>query len=132
VRAENIHLTLAFLGETENLPILKRIGGKRHALPIEQAQYWKHNRIVWVGPQETPSALADLVSALNLLLRQGGFSTESRKFAAHVTLIRKARDAGPLPSLPAVDWPVDEMVLVQSVLGGQGPRYEVLERFRLS
>jgi len=100
-------------------------------LPIEQARYWSHNQIVWAGPHETPAPLEVLVELLQLSLNGKGFRTESRRFAAHITLIRKARDAGKLPPLAKIDWPVEEAVLVQSVLGGQGPRYEVLERFRL-
>ena len=34
-----------------------------HALPVEQAQYWKHRRIVWAGPREMPAALATLAGA---------------------------------------------------------------------
>ena len=121
VRAENIHLTLAFLGDVAEKPAVA-IQGDRHSLPIEQARYWAHNQIVWVGPHATPAPLEALADVLK---------TETRKFAAHVTLIRKARDPGHLPPLPPVDWPVHEVLLVQSVLGGQGPRYEVLERFAL-
>jgi 2'-5' RNA ligase len=121
VRAENIHLTLAFIGEVDDKPAVS-IQGFCHSLPIEQARYWPHNNIIWVGPHETPAPLEALANLLK---------TESRKFAAHITLIRKARDPGQLPALPTINWPVEEIVLVQSVLGGQGPRYEVIERFPL-
>lgn len=134
-RAETIHLTLAFLGdvEEERVSILRklRVRGRRRRLPIEQARYWTRNRIVWVGPSETPGALLDLVSALESELKDHQFRTEERKFAAHITLIRKARDPGRLPSLPDVEWPVEEVVLVRSHLSAEGSRYEVLERYPL-
>ena len=135
-RAEAIHLTLAFLGDVAErfLPDLKRISaaGGRHLLPIEQSHYWAHNRIVWVGPRETPNALEELVSSLLLDLKEKGFRTESREFSAHITLIRKARDPGILPALPAVEWPVKELVLVRSRPSAAGPNYEVVERLPLS
>jgi len=131
VRAENIHLTLAFLGDVEARPAVA-IQGDRHSLPIEQARYWTHNQIIWVGPQEIPAFLLSVVETLKKELVSKGLKTEKRPFAAHITLIRKARDPGQLPPLPAVDWPVREVVLVQSVPGGQGPRYEPVERFPLS
>ncbi len=137
-RAETIHLTLAFLGEIEESRIssLKRIGqasvGKAHVLPIEQARWWAHNRIVWVGPNETPAPLAALAAELKCSLAQAGFELEARAFAAHVTLIRKAREPrAALPGLAPLDWPVDEFVLVRSALSREGSRYEVLERFAL-
>ncbi len=113
---------------------LKSISAKggRHRLPIEQSRYWAHNRIVWVGPRETPNALEALVSALVLKLNDRGFRTESRKFSAHITLIRKAGDPGILPAVPAVNWPVEELVLVRSQPSAGGSRYEILERFPLS
>lgn len=134
-RADTIHLTLAFLGETDEkrLVELRSVSGKggRHALPIEQAGYWPHNRIVWVGPQEIPGFLLSVAENLKKELESRGFRTEKRPFAAHITLIRKARDPGALPSLPAVDWPVTEFVLVRSRLAAAGPGYEVLQRFAL-
>jgi RNA 2',3'-cyclic 3'-phosphodiesterase len=137
-RAEAIHLTLAFLGEIEQSRIstLRSIGqasvGKAHVLPIEQARWWAHNRIVWVGPNETPAPLAALAVDLKHNLERENFALESRAFAAHVTLIRKAQEPqGALPALPAVDWPVDEFVLVRSALSREGSSYQVLERFAL-
>jgi len=128
-RAENIHLTLAFLGEVDEKPGIS-VQGHRHSLPIEQARYWAHNQIVWVGPEEIPRPLLSVVENLKKELVSKGLKTEKRPFAAHITLIRKAR-GGELPTLPRIDWPVEEVALVQSVLGGQGPRYEVIERFPL-
>ena len=108
-----------------------RTHGEPHALPIEQARWWKHNRIVWVGPNETPAPLAALETGLKGNLLQRGFTLETRAFAAHITLIRKAHEPRRLPPLPAIDWPVAEFVLVRSVLSQQGSSYEVIERFAL-
>lgn len=105
-----------------------------HKLLIEHAEYWPHNRIVWVGPQRTPAPMARLARDLGKALRRAEFELERRPFAAHVTLIRKARAPrapGTLPPLPRVDWPVDEFVLVRSMLASEGAQYAVLERFPL-
>ena len=121
---ETVHLTLAFLGEAD--ADVARATGRAVKAPglefrIEQARYWAHNRIIWVGPREVPEALASLAAALG----------ETGRFAAHVTLIRKARPPRVLPPPPAVAWPVREFVLVRSRLGSRGADYEVLERFAL-
>ena len=135
-RTETIHLTLAFLGDVKKGRVADlrglRVKGKRHALPIEQARFWAHNRIVWVGPQETPEGVDLLVSGLALELQKREFKTENKGFSAHITLIRKAQRPGQLPALPAVRWMVDEFVLVRSRLSAAGPDYEVLERYALA
>ena len=136
-RADTIHLTLAFLGEVDEkklslaLEAGQRTGGRCQSLPVEQARWWKHNRIVWVGPNETPEPLASLEVELKRNLLGKGFELETRPFAAHITLIRKAQEPRRLPPLPELEWPVAEFVLVRSLLSREGSRYEVLERFAL-
>ena len=133
-RADTIHLTLAFLGEAEPegaAAAASSVRAARHELPIEQARYWPHNHIVWVGPREMPPALAAMAGALSGSLSKGGFTLEARAFHAHVTLIRKARAQGALPPLPAVAWPVEKFALVRSELAADGARYSVLQRFTL-
>lgn len=131
--AAKIHLTLAFLGDADAQTATlaaRRVTGTIHHLPIEHARHWRENHIVWVGPRETPPALKALFESLSLELYRSQFILERRPFAAHVTLIRKAR-AAKLPPLPALEWPVREFILVRSSLSASGSVYEPLERFVL-
>lgn len=131
---EKIHLTLAFLGEADPQKALAaagRVSAQAHRLPIEEARYWRDSHIVWAGPRETPPPLLDLFKRLEFELYKEAFILERRPFAAHVTLIRKARAPESLPPLPALDWPVSEFLLVRSSLSGAGSSYEPLERFPL-
>lgn len=133
--AENIHLTLAFLGEADParaIAAAQRVRAHRFDLPMEEAQFWRHNRIVWVGPRELPRALAQLADALHQELFKEQFKLETRPFAAHITLLRKATDPEGLPPLTAPAWPVDEFLLVSSALSDAGSRYTVEKRFALS
>lgn len=131
---ENIHLTLAFLGEAEPgkaIAAARRVGGQPHQMPIDAARYVKRNQMVWVGPAAVPEALLSLVTPLHECLRENGFTLEERSFAAHVTLVRKARRPASIAPLPRVAWPVDEFLLVASKTSSRGSTYEPLERFRL-
>jgi len=130
-------LTLAFLGDVaegrldDAIRAARNVRGSRHALPIERAKVWTHNRVGWVGPKRTPQALKNLADSLREKLLGEGFTIESRRFAAHVTLLRNARKSSRLPPLPSVEWPVDEFTLVRSQLSRKGSGYEVLARFTL-
>lgn len=129
-----IHLTLAFLGEADPQRAIRagrKTEGTAHSLRVDQRRYWRANNIVWAGPRETPPALKALFDSLSLQLYREEFILERRPFAAHVTLIRKAR-AATLPPLPPLDWPVSEFLLVRSSLSSAGSTYEPLERFALS
>lgn len=121
---ERIHLTLAFLGDADSRAahvLAMGVHLPRCAFRVEEARYWARNRIVWAGPRETPEALARLAAAIG----------EVRRFATHITLIRKARPPRRLPPLPALNWPVEEFRLVNSAPGRGGPDYEVLGRYAL-
>jgi 2'-5' RNA ligase len=130
----NIHLTLAFLGEADpgqahNAAL--RVRAPAHELPIEQGQYWNHNKIIWVGPAAVPVPLTDLVRQLHAALKDAAFVLEDRPFTAHITLLRKAKAPRALPLLPQIDWPVKEFVLVRSRTSPKGSTYEPVERFPL-
>jgi RNA 2',3'-cyclic 3'-phosphodiesterase len=131
---ENIHLTLAFLGEAEAPPAIaaaRAVKGRRHELPIDAARYVKKNEMVWVAPAAMPAHLAALAADLHRALRDAGFKLEERPFAAHVTLIRRARMPKSIPPLPRVEWPIDDFVLVRSRTSPKGSTYEPVERFAL-
>jgi len=142
-RGENVHLTLAFLGAVAPQRLPRALSAARRvaaanaradealALPIEAARYWPRSRVLWVGPKQTPAALAKLAGDLRRALAEAGFELQRRAFAAHVTLIRKTRLPRALPPLPEVAWPIDELTLVRSMPHRDGSRYDVLERFAL-
>jgi 2'-5' RNA ligase len=127
---ETIHLTLAFLGEAEPsraIQAASKVKGKKLEMKIDTAKFWKHNRIVWVGPGTMPFELKALVESLHSVLREDGFTLEDRPFAAHVTLVRKANPPKSIPPLPKVEWPAAEFALVRSA----GGKYETVQRFPL-
>lgn len=134
-RAESVHLTLVFLGDLA-LAHLLRLQGCAAAvrfepfeLRLEGAGCWRHNNLGWVGPSQTPPALARLVAGLEAALSGEGFRFDRRPYAAHITLLRKARCAPMQAAMPAIDWPVAEFVLVRSERNSEGSRYTVVDRW---
>ena len=126
---------MAFLGEVaesrlaDAIAAARRVRAHRCEMRLEEARYWRHNNIVWVGPRDTPAPLAALAADLQRELEAEGFRLEARPFQVHITLIRKAHAPRELPELPELDWTVREFVLVRSNIERDGARYQVLERF---
>ncbi len=131
VPAERLHLTLHYLGETDDA-VATVLRERLPALPAPfelafgRGALWAQG-IAVLEPLAVPPGLLALHAALAQLLQAIGLRTDDRPFRPHVTLARHAQGA----SLPAVDarwrWPVTGYALVHSV---RGPplRYEVLQR----
>ena len=136
MRADTLHITLAFLGSTpvEQLETLFACAGTVRTdafeLILDQAGYWRHNRIGWLGASQTPPSHLELVNALNAALQAASFPVEARPHVPHVTLLRKSL-GGEVPPCEPVHWPVSDFVLVQSVTGSDGSHYEVIRRWPL-
>ncbi|MBA2469795.1 MAG: RNA 2',3'-cyclic phosphodiesterase [Chloroflexia bacterium] len=112
----------------------------------------KRPRIIWLGLYGPAHRLHTLRDAIGDLLVSFDFELAEGEFHPHITLgrVRDARKSR-VRDLPAairarleaaaasgevthkepIPVPVDEVVLVQSHLGKDGPRYEVLERYPL-
>lgn len=138
MRADTLHSTLVFLGEVaaHRLEALRlaaqEVTGTAFEIEFDIARYWGHNHIVYAAPQLVPIELTELVRTLEQHLRKHRFHFEPREFKPHVTLLRHAQwSDAPLPMMDSVRWPAREFVLVQSLSDEQGPRYEVLARFKL-
>ncbi len=130
---ENLHLTLAFLGNTatEVRVCLERAADAirlpRFELTLDRTGYFPRPQVYWLGASHVPRALKDLVTALQSAQRQCGGDPEPRPFRVHLTLARKVRRQPP-PADPApLHWPVARFALVSSRTFPEGPRYH-LER----
>ncbi len=138
VVADNLHLTLAFLGGVgaEQRACVEAMADQIRApgfrLTLDQVGYWSRPRAVWLGCSDTPEALRDLAGQLNAGLPACGLQPEERPFAAHLTVVRKASRGPAERTLQPLLWPVDDFVLAQSVTRAEGARYSVLRRWSLT
>ena len=94
-REENLHLTLAFIGETNNLKgaiaALERVEGAPFKLRLRGAGHF--GDLWWAGLEKCPP-LEKLAANTQRALRKAGFPIEERPFRAHVTLARQVRPLG--------------------------------------
>jgi len=152
VDAGNLHVTVRFLGETEEakLPKLRllidsiaakfpsadttidRLGGFPNL---------SRPRVIWAGLAETESvvSIVRMARQVELAVRQLRFEPDSKGFKPHLTLgrVKDPRDLGGLPeylktyrfeTLPAR---LDRLVLFQSTLTPHGPIYDRLHEAKL-
>ncbi len=136
MRADTLHLTLAFLGRTpvDQLDALTAsvdaIEAKAFELTLDQPGHWQHNRVGWLGPSQPPSQLGELVSALNAAIQQSGITFDARPHVPHVTLLRNTA-GGELPACEPIRWSVRDFVLVSSRTETGGLYYDVIRRWGL-
>ena len=137
MRADTLHITLAFLGSTpsEQLDALAScadtIKSDAFELVLDQAGYWRHNRIGWLGASQMPPQYFELVGALNATLQAASFAIDARSHMPHVTLLRNMA-GGDVPACTPVHWPVSDFVLVKSSTEADGAHYEVIRRWTLA
>ncbi len=134
-KRENIHLTLRFIGavdaETEQCLVDGAAGitVPKMELKLNSLGFWPRPKVVWIAPSEPPEALMNLAAALEALCVDCGIEAETRPFAPHITLLRKARAVRQMPAFPPLAWPINEFVLALSETLPEGARYTVLHRW---
>jgi 2'-5' RNA ligase len=148
VKPENLHLTLAFLGQTadERLPDVaaaaKEAAGPvaRFRLAFDRAGRFPERgrpRVVWLGISDGAPSVLELGAGVYAGLRRRGLRFDDRALAPHLTLARVSDDAsGPEAKTVAaalreleiepLGFEVSEIAVVQSVLSPKGPRYTAL------
>ncbi|SDX55843.1 RNA 2',3'-cyclic phosphodiesterase [Nitrosomonas halophila] len=137
IRAENLHLTLLFIGEVapDLLPKLSQAASavKQAAfhMTLDEIRYWKREGIVVAGMQQPPAALLELVQALRQAYSTMETPFDDRPFKPHVTLVRNAKCRLLPDSMPAIDWEVAQWSLVQSLSTPQGVVYRSLANWLL-
>lgn len=136
-RRENIHLTLAFLGETEHTRIpaivdfAQTLRLQQFNLSFTRLGWWQSNQVAWAAPDTTPRALSELVKQLRLGLMELGFKFDERRYFPHVSLLRKARCTADSIATAPILWPLHSFALVRSTQRSDGSHYAILQRWPL-
>ena len=130
---ENLHLTLAFLGQTDTpdaaLAALREVTFP--AFTLQFAGIGQFGSLYWAGIREN-EALRSLQSQLVKHLNVAGFSFEEREFVPHITLARHFTpnsDFSPVSAeqiLSLIKEPVRKIALMRSYSDENGTHYETL------
>ncbi len=147
---DNIHITLSFLGDTEEnlIKVIKTMlnekckGSGKFELIIRGSGVFKNlsdPRIIWIGI-EPSEKLMRLNGFIMKGLKELGINTEERPFKPHLT-IGRIKHLNDKKSLEAVmekyqdseiqNTGVNEVILYESILLQSGPVYKPIAKFSL-
>jgi RNA 2',3'-cyclic 3'-phosphodiesterase len=152
--AEQIHLTLAFLGDVadrhldELLERLQRAAGRRRPMATRIAgggafPHVAQGRVLWAGLDlEEPdrTELRRMAEGARAAANRTGIAVDGQRFKPHLTLARVRRPTEMTPWVRLLDtyagpeWALDSVSLIESHLGEgprRRPRHEVLAEFPL-
>ena len=147
--AENLHVTLKFLGEVEVAAAEGLSDALRRVKVEPPAEVWAGHpvilpprgpvRVISVGLDGDVARVVELQALVESVCAVHGFPPEGRRYLPHITL---ARARQPLPGsnrqrladllsghLPAPTFRPHGFTLMQSHLGGPAPKYVPLVRF---
>lgn len=137
---DNLHLTLCFLGEQDDLSFLndlKKINASSLTLETDKLMLFhaeKKNKVLVLKMKDNQQ-LTKLVDEICEVLKKHNITFDEKPFVPHITLARKykgeLKDSG--SSFVISKEKIDSFSLYQSILeNGKEPVYKVLETFHLS
>lgn len=113
--AQNLHLTLCFIGETKDkdtvISALKQI--KYKPFKLATSDLGNFGDLLYIGTRGGQS-INTLVSDIRDALKEAGISFDTQKFVPHVTLVRKATGMSFKQKVPKSEMMVKKISLMKS------------------
>ncbi len=139
IKPHRYHITLLFLGdfvppeqEALALQAATTVRSPPFSLVLDRAGGFRNRKVpCWLGPQRPPAALELLYGRLHAAMIKAQITPERLRFVPHLTIIRDARHTLPSTEIAPITWPIDDFVLIRSVLNTHPPEYQVLGRYPL-
>ena len=129
VPAENLHMTLAFIGEYDDpkkvKQVLERVPLPRFRLTLSEKGNF--GNLLWAGVKGNQK-LSAYVKDLRAALKEEGIPFENDKFVPHITLIRKMSVRNPYQlRIPKLEMTVKKASLMKSDQKDGKTLYKILE-----
>lgn len=123
-RTENLHLTLAFIGEYGDPDAVSEPLASVPLEPFHLALqgYGNFGNLYWAGLEDSES-LSVYVKRLRRALAENGIPFDRKIFSPHITLLRQASAGIPRLRVPSVAMEVRQVSLMRSERGKNGMIY---------
>ncbi|MGE0482967.1 MAG: RNA 2',3'-cyclic phosphodiesterase [Gammaproteobacteria bacterium] len=130
VHADDLHLTLTFLGETTaadcaDLELQPAPELPGFTLEFGFCGWWRASRVAWLAPLSTPAALLALQAWTAAAGLRAGFAPEARAFQPHITVARRVTRVPRASGGFELTWQVTDFALLESLAEKQQTRYRV-------
>ena len=122
--SENMHLTLAFIGDYPDPDEVPLPGLEPFTLSLEG--FGNFGSLWWAGIRPC-EALRRYVQNLRHALDAQGIPFDRKRFSPHITLVRQA-EGRPAVTVPQVEMAVDHVSLMRSDRGRHGMIYTEIRR----
>ena len=129
MRAENLHLTLAFIGDLADARGAEVATACAARPPtgcdwaLTEIGFFARPRVLWAGGPLS-AELEAIASSARALLDRMQVAYDRKPFVPHVTLLRDVRRFdGPREIVPPIAWPIREVALFRSGRDETGARY---------
>ena len=124
---ENLHLTLAFIGEYPDCePVLDALSSVAFSpFELRLEGMGRFGDLWWAGMQDS-APLTAIVRRIRRALAENDIPFDRKRFSPHITLIRKAAGEMPGTSPEPVSMQVDTISLMRSERGRNGMIYTEL------
>jgi len=105
---------------------------ERFEISVDSSGHFARAGVAWLACGAVPEAMYRLHERLGRALTRCDYSPEERAYRPHLTVARKL-SAEPAPlAFAAIDWKVDNFVLLESRAADRGVKYHVLETYPLA
>ena len=134
MRRDNLHLTLAFIGELDAdtarriAALISKDTWQPVAWTVDRIGVFGKARVLWAGSGDDPH-LASIASKVRALLDELQVRYDHKPFVPHVTLLRNLSRAAPGTAQvidPPIEWQALHPVLLHSIHDESGTRYIAL------
>lgn len=126
-KAENVHLTLAFIGEFNNPG---KVLAAMRSVPFDGfgarlSGLGNFGNLWWCG-LDCPRAFYGYVGRLRAALENAGIPCDRKKFKPHVTVLRRADCEFEVPAVRGVSTEISRVVLMKSEFSANGMIYTAI------
>jgi len=132
VAANNLHLTLSFMGatttDTEDCirQVADEVAWNPFELHFDRLGWFARPQVLWAGCSAAPVELDELVGRIQTGLVDCGFEPDKRRYQPHITVARKVTRPPTTDEIEMITCYFDSFSLVESKMDQRGVEYITL------